>query len=57
MYVPSIGKIISSYDVVFDEILSSTVAYTLQPYAESMNVLLDVAYIPCATSSREKLAT
>ena len=32
VYLPSSGKIISSYDVVFDEIFSSALAYTSQPY-------------------------
>ena len=53
VYVPSTRKIISSYDDIFDESLSSTIAYTSQPYAESMNVHMDVSYIPCATSSRK----
>ena len=32
VYVPITRKIISSYDVVFDEIFSSVLAYTSQPY-------------------------
>ena len=32
MYVPSTRKVISSYDVVFDEIFSSALSYTSQPY-------------------------
>ena len=32
-YVPSTRKIISSYDVVFDESLSNVLAYMLQPYS------------------------
>ena len=35
-YVSSSRKKISSYDVVFDEILSSTLEYTSQPYSEEM---------------------
>ena len=35
-------KIISSYDVVFDESLSSELAYKSQPYAEVMAMRLDV---------------
>ena len=31
VYVPGTGKIISSYDVVFDEMFSSMLAYTSQP--------------------------
>ena len=33
VYVPSTRKIISSYDVVFDEIFSSALAYTSRPYS------------------------
>ena len=29
-------------------------AYTLQPYAEAMDIHLAVSYIPCAKSSKEK---
>ena len=36
MYIPSIRKIISSYDVVFDGSVSSMLAYKPQPYAEAM---------------------
>ena len=50
MYVPSTRKIISLYDVVFDESFSSTLAYTLKPYLEAMAVCLSVMYTPCATS-------
>ena len=42
------------YDVVFDEIISSSLAYTSQPYAEAMAIRPDVSYIPCDTSSREQ---
>ena len=45
---------ISSYDVVFDESLSSTLEYTSQPYSEAMAMRLAVTYTPCATSSGEK---
>ena len=44
MYVPSINKIISSYDVVFDESVSSILAYTSQPYAEAMYMRLSMTY-------------
>ena len=54
VYVPSTRKIISSYDVVFDEKHSSALAYTSQPYSEAMAMRLDVTYTPCATSSREQ---
>ena len=33
VYVPSLRKIIYSYDVVFDEIYSSALEYTSQPYS------------------------
>ena len=42
-YVPSTRKIISSYDVVFDEKKSSALAYTSQPYAEVMAMHPDVS--------------
>ena len=38
VYVPSSRKIISSYDVVFDESFSSTLAYTSRPYSEAMDM-------------------
>ena len=52
MYVPSTRKIISSYDVVFDESFSSALAYTSQPYSKSMATRLAVAYTPCDTYLR-----
>ena len=54
MYLPSTGKIISSYDVVFDEFISNTIAYTSQPYVEEMAMRPTVSYTACATSSRGK---
>ena len=36
VYVPSTRKVISSYDVVFDEIFSSALSYTSRPYLEAM---------------------
>ena len=54
MYVPSTRKIISSYDVVFDESFSSVLAYTSQPYSESMTMRLSVTYTPYTMSSREQ---
>ena len=53
MYVPGTRKIISSYDVVFDESFSSTLSYTSQSYAEEMAMGPGVTYTPYATSSRE----
>ena len=54
LYVLSTRKIISSYDVVFDEFFSSALAYTLQPYSEEMLMRLVVTYTPCAMSAREQ---
>ena len=54
VYVPSSRKIVSSYDVFFDESFSSALAYTSQPYSEAMATSPAVTYTPCATSSREK---
>ena len=55
MYVPSTRKIISSYDVVFDESFSSTLAYTSHTYAEAMDMRRAVSCTPYAASSRKKL--
>ena len=54
VYIPSSRKIISPYYVVFDEILSSVLEYTSQPYSEVMAMCPDVTYTPCDTSSREQ---
>ena len=54
MYIHSTRKIISSYDVVFNESFSSALAYTSQTYSEAISMCLAVSYIPCATSSREQ---
>ena len=54
MYVPSTRKVISSYDVVFDESFSSALSYTSRPYAEAMEMRLTVTYTPYATSSKEQ---
>ena len=54
VYVPRIRKIISSYDVVFDEIFSGTLEYMPQPYAEAMAIRKYVSYTPYDTSSRGK---
>ena len=55
VYVLSTRKIISSYDVVFDEKMSSTLAYMSRPYSEVIDMLPSVTYKPCATSLRGKL--
>ena len=54
LYVPSTRKVISSYDVVFDESFSSALAYTSRPYSETMAMRPAVTYTPYATSSKEK---
>ena len=51
VYVPGTRKIISSYDVVFDETFSSALAYTSQNYTESMAIRLSVSYTSYTTSS------
>ena len=54
MYVPSTRKIISSYDVVFDESFSSELANTSLTYLEAMVMRPAVTYTPYATSSKQK---
>ena len=54
MYVPSTKKIISSYDIIFDEKQYNVLAYMSQPYLEAMATLMAVVYTTCATSSREQ---
>ena len=53
-YVPRKRKIVSLYNVVFDESLSSALVYTSQLYVEAMAMQLAVSYIPYATSPRGK---
>ena len=54
MYVPITRKIISSYDVVFDESFSSALPYTSPPYSEAMAMRPEVTYTPYGTSSIEQ---
>ena len=54
VYVHSTRKVISSYDVVFDESFSSALSYTSRPYAEAMAMRPAVTYTPYATSSKEQ---
>ena len=42
-YVPHKRKIISLYDVVFDEIFFSALFYTSQPYLEAIDMLYAVS--------------
>ena len=54
VYIPSTIKLISSYNVVFDENNSSALAYMLRPYSEAIVMRLAVTYTPYAASSREQ---
>ena len=54
MYVPSKRKIISSYDVVFDESFSSALSYTSQPYSEAMAMRPAVTCTPYGMFLREQ---
>ena len=54
VYVPSTRKIISSYDVVFNESFSIALAYTSRPYSETMVMRPAVMYTPYGMSLREK---
>ena len=44
VYVPITRKIISSYDIVFDESFSSVLAYTSRPYSDEMAMCSVVTY-------------
>ena len=52
VYVPSTRNVISSKDFVFDQMFSSVLPYTSQPYSEAMAMCLTVTYTPFATSSK-----
>ena len=54
MYIPSTRKVISSYDVVFDESFSSALSYTSRPYSEAMVMRPAVTYTPYATYLKEQ---
>ena len=54
VYVLSTRKIISSYDVVFDESFSSPLAYMSRPYSEAMEMRPAVTYTPYATYLKEQ---
>ena len=54
VYVLSSRRIISSYNVVFDESFSSALEYTSQPYSEEMTMRPAVTYTPCSKSLREQ---
>ena len=52
VYVPSTRKVISSYDVLFDESFSSSLSYTSRPNSELVAMRPAVTYTPYATSSK-----
>ena len=54
VYVPSTRKVVSSYDVVFDESFSSAFSYFSRPYSEAMAMRPAVMYTPFATSLKER---
>ena len=54
VYVPITRKILSSYDVVFDESFSSALVYTSQPHSQVMTMRRSVKYTPRAVSLREQ---
>ena len=54
MYLPRTIKVISSYNVVFDESFSSVLSYTSQPYSEVMAMRPVVTYTLYAKSSKEQ---
>ena len=54
VYVPITRKVISLYDVRFDESFVCALSYTSRPYAEAMAMRLAVTYTPYATSSKEQ---
>ena len=56
VYITSTRKIMSSYDVDFDERFSSKLAYTSQPYEEAMAMHVAVSYIYSAINPKEKMA-
>ena len=54
VYVPSTRKIISTYEIKFDESFVSALSYSSRPYAEAMAMRPAVTYTPYATSSKEQ---
>ena len=49
IYVPSTQKIISSHDILFDENVSGSLAYTSRPYLKAITMQPEVLYITYAT--------
>ena len=54
VYVPSTRKVISSFDVVFEENNSSALSYTSRLYLEAMTMRPAVTYTLYATSLKEQ---
>ena len=54
VYVTSTRKVITSYDILFDESVSSALSYTSRTYSEAMVMPPAVTYTPYATSPKEK---
>ena len=54
MYVPSTRNILSSNDVVFDEMFPSALTYMSQEYAEVMDMCPGVSHTSYDKSSKEK---
>ena len=54
VYVPITRKVISSYDLVFDESSSGALSFTSRPYSEVMVICPEVTYTPYATSLKEQ---
>ena len=54
IYVPSTRKIFSSNGVIFDEIVSSALAYTSHMYSEELYMQPNVLYILYAASYHEQ---
>ena len=54
VYVLSTRKVITSYNVVFDKSVSSSLAYTSLTYSEAMSMPSAVTYTPYATSPKEQ---
>ena len=54
VYVPNTRKVISSYDVKFDESFVSAMSYSSRSYAKAMVMCPAVTYTPYATSSKEQ---
>ena len=54
VYVPSTRKVISSYDVVFDESFFIALSYTSWYYSEAVEMRPAVTYTLYATSLKEQ---